>query len=119
MLLSAEDISRLERKGFRREFFALLDDAGFVRLRNVESCCVFYDATRRRCRVYGDRPLGCRLYPVIYDEEKGIVVDEVCRAKGKFGEKRLERKGKKVLELLERIDAEAENRRNAQRSGRI
>jgi hypothetical protein len=56
---------------------------------------------------------------VIYDEEKGIVVDEVCRAKGKFGEKRLERKGKKVLELLERIDAEAENRRNAQRSGRI
>jgi Fe-S-cluster containining protein len=114
MLLSKEDINRLEGKGYRREFFILFDKEGYARLRNLQRHCVFYDIENRRCKVYRDRPLGCRLYPVIYDEEKGIVVDEVCRAEGKLNEKQMARQGQKVLELLERVDAEAESRRNAQ-----
>ena len=114
MLLSTEDINRLEGKGYRREFFALFDKEGYARLRNLHGHCVFYDTENRRCKVYRFRPLGCRLYPVVYDEEKGIVVDEICRAKGKLNEKRIARKGQRVLKLLERVDAEAESRRNAQ-----
>jgi len=114
MLLSTEDISRLEGQGYRREFFVLFDKEGYARLRNLQGHCVFYDAENRRCKVYRFRPLGCRLYPVIYDDEKGIVVDEVCRVKGRLNEKRMARKGVKVLKLLERIDAEAEGRRSAQ-----
>jgi Fe-S-cluster containining protein len=112
MLLSKEDIERLERKGYPREFFVLFDKEGYATLRNLKRHCVFFDVENRRCKVYGDRPLGCRLYPIIYDEEKGIAVDEICRAKDKFSEKVLARKGKKVLKLLERIDAEAECRRS-------
>jgi Fe-S-cluster containining protein len=112
MLLSNEDIERLERKGYPREFFVLFDKEGYATLRNVKEHCVFYDVEKRRCRVYGVRPSGCRLYPVIYDEEKGIVADEICRAKDRFGEEVLARKGQKVIKLLERIDSEAESRRN-------
>ncbi|MBT0160334.1 YkgJ family cysteine cluster protein [Candidatus Bathyarchaeota archaeon A05DMB-2] len=114
MLLSRGDIERLERNGYPREFFVLFDREGYAKLRNQHGHCVFFNVEARRCKVYESRPLGCRLYPVIYDEEKGIVVDEVCRAQNKFSEKLLERKGKKVLRLLKRIDAEAEGRRNMQ-----
>lgn len=114
MLLSKEDIKRLEGKGYRREFFALFDKEGYARLRNLHRHCVFYDVENRRCKVYRDRPLGCRLYPVIYDEEKGMVVDEVCHAEGKLNKKQMKRQGQKVLKLLERVDTEAESRRNAQ-----
>jgi hypothetical protein len=55
--------------------------------------------------------LGCRIYPVMYDEEKGIVVDSICHAQGTVTEKQKAKRGKKVLKLLEKIDAEAEKRR--------
>jgi Fe-S-cluster containining protein len=114
MLLSSGDIEQLEKAGYRREVFALFDVEGYAKLRNVESHCVFYDVESSRCKVYASRPLGCRLYPIIYVENKGIVADKICRARGKFDEKTLERRGRKVLRLLEKIDEEAESRRNWQ-----
>ena len=111
MLLSNEDVARLERKGYTKEFFSVCDSHGFVFLRNVQGCCVFYDAEKRRCRIRTDRPSGCRVYPVIYDEAEGIVVDDICPAKGTIAEYQKAKRGKKVLKLLERIDAEAEKRR--------
>jgi len=113
MLLSTADIARLERKGYSRQFFARFDREGYATLRNQEGCCVFYDAEKRRCKVRADRPLGCRIYPVLYDEEKGIVVDSICHAQGTVTEKQKAKRGKKVLKLLEKIDAEAEKRRSA------
>jgi len=114
MLLSGGDIEKLEREGYRRDFFALFDKEGYAKLRNMQSHCVFYDVKSSRCKVYAARPLGCRLYPVIYVESNGIVVDKICRAKGKFNEKIIEGKGRKVLKLLKKIDEEAESRRNVQ-----
>jgi Fe-S-cluster containining protein len=111
MLLSRGDIEKLEREGYPREFFVFFDKEGYAKLRNKRSHCVFYDVKSRRCKVYSSRPLGCRLYPVIYVEAKGIVVDKICRAKGKFNEKTLEGRGRRVLKLLEKIDEEAESRR--------
>jgi len=111
MLLSTEDIERLERKGYSKKFFVQFDSEGYAKLRNLHGHCVFYDAEKQRCKVYRERPLGCRLYPVIYDETKGIVVDSICQAQGSL--KEIERKGKKVVKLLEKIDAEAKRRRSA------
>ena len=111
MLLSCGDIEQLEQEDYPREFFVLFDKEGYAKLRNEQSHCVFYDVKSRRCKVYSSRPLGCRLYPVMYVEAKGIVVDKICRAKGKFNEKTLEGKGRRVLKLLEKIDEEAESRR--------
>jgi len=112
MLLSNADIERLERKGYSREFFTRFDSEGYAKLRNQQECCVFYDVEKRQCKVRADRPLGCRIYPVIYDEEKGIIVDDICHAQDTVTEKQKAKKGRKVLKLLEKIDAEAEKRRS-------
>ena len=111
MLLSEDDIKRLERKGYDRNFFARCESEGYVTLRNCSGYCVFYDVQKKRCKVRAIRPLGCRIYPVIYDEEKGIVVDNICPAQNTVTEKQKAKRGKKVIRLLEKIDAEAKKRR--------
>ncbi len=113
MLLANADIERLEGKGYSRQFFARFDGEGYATLRNQQGHCVFYDVAKQRCKVYADRPLGCHIYPVMYDEEKGIVIDSICHAQDTVSEKQKAKRGKKVLKLLERIDAEAEKRRSA------
>jgi uncharacterized protein len=110
MLLSTEDIARLEGQGFGRDFFGRFDKEGYALLRNRQGCCVFYNVVERRCDVYVFRPSGCRVYPVIYDEDHGVVVDSICHAQGTITELEKARKGKRVLKLLERIDAEASGR---------
>lgn len=111
MLLSAKDIERLERKGYDRAFFMRFDSEGYATLRNHRGYCVFYDAGKRRCKVRAHRPLGCRIYPVIYDEDKGLTVDSICPSSGSVTEKQKAKRGEKVLKLLKTIDAEAERRR--------
>lgn len=114
MLLSIEDIERLVVRGHPKDFFVTFDEEGYAILRNLDNHCVFYDVQNRRCRVYSFRPSGCRVYPVIYDERKGIVLDYICRAKDTLDEKQIARKGLIVLRLLDKIDAEAEKRRTPQ-----
>ena len=111
MLLTNADIKRLERKGYKRGFFAQFDAAGYVKLRNRRGYCVFYDAETKRCRVYRERPSGCRLYPVIYFEGKGVDVDNLCLARNKWNRKQIEKKSAKLMKLIEKIDSEAKQRR--------
>ena len=119
MLLSAKDIERLERKGYDRDFFVRFDSEGYATLRNYRGYCVFYDAGKSRCKVRARRPSGCRIYPVIYDETKGVIVDPICPSHGSVTEKQKAKRGEKVLKLLETIDAEAKRRRLARpRRGR-
>jgi Fe-S-cluster containining protein len=111
MLLSENDIERLERKGYDRDFFVRFDSEGYATLRNQHGCCVFYDARKRCCKVRAHRPAGCRIYPVIYDEDKGIIVDAICPSRDSVTKKQKAKKGEKVLKLLKTIDAEAKRRR--------
>jgi Fe-S-cluster containining protein len=113
MLLSAKDIERLERKGYDRDFFVRFDSKGYATLRNNRGYCVFYDTEKRRCKIRAHRPVGCRIYPVIYDENKGITVDTICPSRNSVTDKQKAKRGKKVLKLLETIDTEAKNRRLA------
>lgn len=110
MLLSKRDLKRLERKGFRRIEFAKFDKQGYVQLKNRDGYCVFYDRDIRRCSVYADRPSGCRVYPVILDEEKGIVLDTICESRGSISEEEKRLKGKRVRRLLKEVDFEASER---------
>jgi len=107
MLLSSADVERLERVCYRREKFKHTDTHGYVRLKNRLGFCVFYDIEKCRCRIYEHRPLGCRIYPVIYSEQEGIIVDDLCPMKSTISEPELKRKGRKITELLKRIDSEA------------
>ena len=110
MLLSNEDIERLEREGYEKEFFVRVDKNGYAILRNRDGVCVFFDPERKACRERPNRPLGCRIYPVMFDEAEGIVIDDICPAKDTINEKQKAKRGKKVIKLLEKIDAEARRR---------
>ncbi len=111
MLLSTKDIKRLEKKGYDRNFFVHFDSEGYATLRNRRGYCVFYDAEKRRCKVRAYRPSGCRIYPVIYDEDKGIILDPICPSRNSVADKQKAKRGEKVLKLLKKIDAEAKQRR--------
>jgi Fe-S-cluster containining protein len=111
MLLSEQDIARLERHGFAADSFVRFDREGYALLRNYQGHCVFYNAGERRCDVYAFRPSGCRVYPVMQNEANGIVIDTICHAQGTLSEEETVKRGKRVFKLLEKIDAEAESRR--------
>jgi hypothetical protein len=110
MLLSQKDIARVEKIGFSKSYFVKYDKQGYAQLKNRKSYCVFYDTEKRHCNIYLDRPSGCRVYPVILDEEKGIVLDVICDSRNTITETEKKLKGKKVIKLLDQIDNEAANR---------
>jgi Fe-S-cluster containining protein len=82
MLLSNEDMERIRGLGFAPEFFITKRD-GRLQLKNYNGRCVFQNGIG--CSIYKNRPEGCRLYPIIYDEEKNCaVLDEDCPHRDKF-----------------------------------
>lgn len=82
MLLLEEDIERIGKMGFEYEYFVVNRD-GWLYLRNAEGRCVFNDGGK--CLIYENRPLGCKLYPLVYDEDHGIVtLDEYCPHRNEF-----------------------------------
>ena len=111
MLLAERDINRLVNRGFSKSFFVKFNKQGYAQLKNRGGYCVFYDAKNRRCSVYVDRPSGCRVYPVILEENKGIILDEICEARNTVTDAEKSVKGRRVIRLLERIDGEAAKRR--------
>ena len=106
MLLSKEDIERLESAGFSREDFTSTGEEGLTRLRNVGEWCYFYNPAEKTCQVYEDRPLGCLLYPVIYSIDEGVVADELCPVRQTVSKHELKIKGKILLKHLKKITSE-------------
>jgi Fe-S-cluster containining protein len=105
MELSSDDVKRLEEAGYSRDEFAVLG-GHVVRLRNVGGWCYFYSLADKNCRVYGNRPLGCRLYPVVYLADEGAAVDELCPMGHTVSEREFRTKGKILVKLLKKIDGE-------------
>ncbi len=110
MLLSNEDIKRLKKLGFHKKYFVRIDKSGYAQLKNRDGYCVFYDLTKKRCSVYNNKPSGCSVYPVILDEDVGIIIDDICQAKDSITAEEKEEKGKEVIKLLQAIDDEAKCR---------
>lgn len=76
MQLSRRDIRRIEKLGYNRDEFSVEKD-GVRILRNVEGRCYFLK--NGKCTIYEHRPLGCKLYPIVYDvEKKAATVDDFC-----------------------------------------
>ena len=107
MLLSKKDIKRLEKIGFSKNLFVVFDKHGYAQLRNREGYCFFYDRLNHQCSVYVERPSGCRVYPVILDEDKGIILDSICESRKSITQSEKNLKSKRVIRLLEIIDSEA------------
>ena len=83
MLLLEEDVKRIVGLGYKEQFFASGSD-GFKVLKNSsEGRCVFHDG--EKCTIYENRPKGCKLYPVIFDEDlMSAVKDELCPHREEF-----------------------------------
>jgi Fe-S-cluster containining protein len=107
MLLSKRDIKRLEKTGFSQSLFVVFDKHGYALLRNREGYCFFYDRLNHQCSVYVHRPAGCRVYPVILHEDKGIILDSICESRKSITQSEKNLKGKRVIRLLKIIDSEA------------
>jgi len=116
MLLSEGDLRLLMKAGYSSERFVRYDRHGYAMLRNRRGHCVFYDVERRCCKTYKSRPLGCRVYPVVYTEENVAVVDELCPMGRTVSKMELRKKGERVGELLRRIELEAASRKKRQGS---
>jgi Fe-S-cluster containining protein len=112
MLLSKKDIKRLEERGYTHKRFVRYDKQGYATLKNLDGYCVFYDRVNCRCSEYPNRPSGCRVYPVIVDEDAGIILDTICESRRTISDQEKVVKGKRVVKLLEIIDAEAAERRS-------
>jgi Fe-S-cluster containining protein len=110
MLLSKKDIDRLIKKDYSKKFFMRRDEEGYITLRNQNGHCVFFEVKNRKCKIYKDRPIGCRLFPIIFDEAKGVITDKVCPAFRSWTENDKKIMGKKVIRLLKKIDREAKQR---------
>lgn len=82
MLLLKDDVRRIMSLGFKEGFF-IVESRGFKKLRNSNGRCVFHDGWQ--CTIYPNRPLGCRLYPVIFDENLNhSVMDRLCPFRAEF-----------------------------------
>ena len=83
MLLLEDDVERIVALGYKEDYFAIESD-GFKMLRNSSSGrCVFHDG--KKCTIYSNRPAGCRLYPIIFDEDLNHAVkDGLCPYRDEF-----------------------------------
>jgi len=76
MILSKDDIRRIEDRGYKKEDFVIKKD-GWLQLKNKNHRCIFHDG--KKCIIYSVRPTGCRLYPIIYDmDEHDAILDVEC-----------------------------------------
>ena len=74
MILTRQDIERIEKRGYKGFY---KKSGGFYRLVNINGRCIFLGEDGK-CTIYNDKPLGCGVYPLIYNEEKGVIIDDYC-----------------------------------------
>ncbi len=97
MPLTDSDVKMIENLGYKREEFSVVV-GGIRRLKNVNGRCFFLK--NNKCIIYEYRPLGCRIYPAIFDGSK-VVVDKFCP---RWREVKVSKKAEKILmELIREI----------------
>jgi len=76
MPLSRIDVERISRQGYRFKDF-VVKRRRERRLKNRDGRCVFLGDNG--CIIYSFRPEGCRLYPLVYNEDYGkAVIHDFC-----------------------------------------
>jgi Fe-S-cluster containining protein len=76
MPLSRIDVERISRQGYRFKDFVVKRRKERY-LKNSNGRCVFLGD--KGCKIYPFRPEGCRLYPLVYNENyRKVVVHDLC-----------------------------------------
>lgn len=103
MILSKEDIKRIKELGYQEADFVEYKD-GFYQLKNIDGHCVFYDPKSTLCKIYNERPQGCRFYPIIYDlDRKTCVVDKYCPSAETVSKRDIQELCPKLKEFIRQI----------------
>jgi len=106
MHLLQADIDRIVQLGFDREFFCTEQD-GWLQLTNDAGRCVFHNGSQ--CTIYAHRPVGCQLYPVVFDEDScSGFLDEDCPYHSAFGLSKKTQEG--VVALVAQLKQERKQR---------
>ena len=113
MELSEEDVERLEGISYSRGEFSVMGGDMIPRLRNVGRWCYFYDSAKGLCRVYANRPFGCRLYPIVYSIDGQVTVDPLCPQAWTISQDALRDREKDLIKLVKTLESEAAARRVA------
>ena len=108
MTLTREDVEKIETLGYDRKDFLVRVDGGFCELKNVDENCFFYDPETKVCRVYENRPEGCKHYPIIYDAQKRkCIIDKDCPSRETVTREEIRKVCHKVRRLVETLQQEA------------
>ena len=108
MILLGEDVERISRSlGIPADSFAELR-GGFLRLKNINRACALLERDSGKCLAYNVRPAGCRVYPLIYNDEKGVMLDDDCPLRNIWlnNPKELRKGFKELLKILRKIEVE-------------
>jgi Fe-S-cluster containining protein len=107
MPLTRVDMRRIAREGFRLSDFAIKVGVEW-RLRNSSGRCFFLSGGL--CRIYSLRPEGCRLYPLVYNEDTGKpAIDDLCPHRVEFETDKEDVTS--LIKLIRRLEKEAEKER--------
>mgnify|MGYP000029319360 CR=1 FL=1 len=103
MPLTREDIERIVKLGFPEKYFVNYNGQ-VPKLKNIEGHCVFLDVRTGKCKIYENRPLGCRLYPLVYDaKEDRVTVDKLCPKFNEVSEETIRKYEEYVKDLASRV----------------
>ena len=110
MPLTEEDIARLVKLGHARDAFVrIAPGEGWPILQTKEKTsdampgkpCFFL--VEDKCSVYADRPQGCRIYPLVMNEQGRMLRDEDCPHRGEFAmDPSAKRRIQKIAATLQR-----------------
>lgn len=106
MILSDKDIEKIHNKGYNINSF-VKKKKGWLKLKNKDRRCIFHNG--KICLIYKYRPEGCKLYPLIFNDEYQIaIIDKDCPYKENFNytSENIE----KLYSLINRVKSERNNR---------
>ena len=108
MTVTRKDAERISALGYKRKDFLRRTGDGFCELKNIEGYCFFYDRESKLCKIYDNRPDGCRFYPIVYDMRKRkCVVDKDCPSRETVTRQEIRKVCHKVRRLVEQLIQEA------------
>jgi hypothetical protein len=96
MPLSNNDINLIIENSFNnltQEDFTVKNNEDYFQLKNIDGNCFFLDPNSKICKIYANRPRGCRFYPLIFDYDRDkCVLDDECPRTSLFYRTKLELK---------------------------
>ena len=110
MTLTKREAVRIDALGYDRDAYLVKTEDGFCELRNIDGHCYFYNPESKECKIYENRPDGCRFYPIVYDVKKRkCVVDKDCPSRNTMSRDEVRKVCHKVRDLVERLIQEAKH----------